>query len=253
MAQHSDAGEERAQRADQSIFEVIAEAGRRLGFAPHPGPPVRRCAGGCDAVVELRGDMCPSCVERDAAERRRLALKRAWSTLPTWPHATFENGALAQIVEPRILEAALAWKSTGSLALLGPTGRGKSTAARAICERILTRADKGEFKGEDFARAAKVRWTKARDLADAARRHKLGDGRSPEEREARAASILVIDELGFEVLVDDVIPRLLDHRYDKALPTIVTSGRKVAALAERYGEATVRRFTERATVVEAWR
>lgn len=202
--------------------------------------------------------MCERCREREGAELRKLALLKARRSLPAWPHATFENAAIAQMVYRPVLEAALGWRSSKGgqvhgLALLGPTGRGKSTAAHAICDRILRMADRGELAGEDFTRATKLRWTKGRDLADAARRHKLGDGRSPEEREARGASVLVIDELGYEGLVDDVIPRLLDHRYEKGLPTIVTSGRKREALAERYGEATVRRFTERATVVECWR
>lgn len=257
MSQRSD-GDERVERAEWSIADVMAEAARHLELPVWDAPPVRRCAGGCDAVVEQRGDMCPTCQERDARALRRIALAKARRTLPNWPHATFENAGLASIVDARLLKAALEWRSekgghAHSLVLLGPTRLGKSTAARAICERVLRKAEDGGLKPEDFARAVGLRWMKARDLADATKRHKLGDDRAPEERVAYAAPILVIDELGFEQQADDAIPRILDVRQDRRLPTIVTSGRRKEDLATRYGEATFARFYERATVVEAWR
>lgn len=64
--------------------------------------------------------------------------------------------------------------------------------------------------------------------------------------------LLVIDELGFEPL-DEGLFDVLDERYQRALPVIVTSGLRVTELRDRYGAAALRRLVEpRGVVVEDW-
>lgn len=80
----------------------------------------------------------------------------------------------------------------------------------------------------------------------------LGAGEPEELTRAVEVPLLVIDELGFEPL-DEGLFDVLDERYQRALPVIVTSGLRVTELRDRYGAAALRRLVEpRGVVVEDW-
>jgi DNA replication protein DnaC len=82
--------------------------------------------------------------------------------------------------------------------------------------------------------------------------HPLGEEEPEEVTRAMRASLLVLDDLGAEPL-DTVIFEVLDQRYSRGLPTIVTSGLTPSAIRERYGDAAWRRLSERGVVLEEWR
>lgn len=147
---------------------------------------------------------------------------------------------------PEFMAAVDAWTpAQGGLVLCGPTGSGKSTAARLLVLRLLD-------ERED---ATSTMWVLARDLAT-----------SPELAErARRVRLLVLDDLGQESDHECTCKRcndakaalfaVLDHRHTR-FPTIVTTGirkeelgphpdeRGVMMLQGRYSGALARRLGE---------
>lgn len=220
--------------------------------------PVHRCE--CSAPVPTRGDVCPPCAERHSAEFRRMALAKAWATIPAgWDHADLANPKLP--VRKALGDAVANWtRSTGNMLLCGDTGTGKSTAAIALSRRILRTAERTALPADDMAFAVGLRFMTARALVAAERQHKLGAGTdSPLYRAAARATLLVLDEVGFEPKDERHMPiqRLVEDRYDdQAKRTVVTTGLTLTQLADRYGAANVRRMGndhERGLVVEVFR
>lgn len=221
--------------------------------------PVFRCQG-CPEVVPARGDACPACSERFSAEFRRMALAKAWATIPPgWEHADLSNQRLP--VRRALGDAIRGWtRSTGNMLLCGDTGTGKSTAAVALARRILRTAESRALPPDDMAFAVGLRFMTARALIADMRAHPLGAGNdSPLYRAAARATLLVLDEVGFEPKDERNLPvqRLIEDRYDdQRKRTVVTTGLTLTQLADRYGAANVRRMgndQERGLVVEAFR
>lgn len=225
---------------------------------------VHRCGSPeCDAVVPARGDFCPSCGERYRREVRENLLRAACASLPDWPEARFEHPSFGKRVSAKIAKAATDWRSssadgaTNNLTLLGTTGVGKTTAAVAICRRILDIATTKDIPSDKFTMARGIRWAKARHIATSSRKWRLGDGDAPELAEALKAPLLVLDELGKEArprdAEEDAIASMLDDRYErKGFVTIVTSNLTLGELGDRYGHATRRRFTTHGALVEVF-
>jgi hypothetical protein len=59
-----------------------------------------------------------------------------------------------------------------------------------------------------------------------------------------SAPVLVLDDMAREARLDTTIRDVLDVRYDRGLPSAVTSGDTIAQLVERYGEDVVRRILD---------
>jgi len=248
-----------------AISEFLVDAPAATGA----GPVVHRCGGrgcmgGCDAVVPQRGDFCQACAEHNSRELRTNLLKNARRSLPDWPEARFDHANFPKRVVLEVARPAVAWRpttpdgSTNNLTLLGSTGVGKTTAAVAICHRILETAETKAIPAEKFRLARGLRWTAAWDLGAAGRQWKLGDGLPPQIAEAVRAPLLIIDDLGKESrprdTEDDAIWTVLDQRYrQRGFVTIVTSKLRMSELGERYGLDARRRFTERGVVVEHFR
>lgn len=222
--------------------------------------------GGAPVVVANRGDLCPKCATAEAEELRAMVLAKARATLPRMAHATFGIGeagyyALGAYVQGPILKSSQTWRATEgtNLVLLGDTGCGKTTAAVAVARRILDSA-----KTPDQVRiAAGTRFVSVRELhraraelASAGYSAERVNGEAPAIAKAKRAVLLVLDEVGFEPEVRreqmPIVCDVVQDRYDAGLVTIVTSGLTELQLAHRYGEATKRRMTERARVVECF-
>lgn len=234
--------------------------------------PIFRCR--CDAIVTVRGTFCETCSAADLEEFRRARLERARQTLPDWPHADFRNENLSRVVDPRIIVAASSWSMTEgtNLVLLGDTGKGKTTAAVALARHRLRKAK----TPEQVRIASGIRMISADDLAIARRKHAFDDRArhtdAPLVRSAKYCELLILDEVGFESTPQkgetEIVFEIMQHRYGKSgepfRPTIITSGRaetdtvvgtngeSVPPLVARYGEATKRRMTERARVVQCF-
>jgi DNA replication protein DnaC len=217
--------------------------------------------GGCGQRYQGIGPRCGSCegARRECAEllaQRRAILEDtsiARAMLPPWDSwATFKDLVVHPGIDRRVYKAARAWKRrAGNLLMLGPTGVGKTACAHAIARRILTTAlNANELDDNDRSFACSLRWYAASKLALARRQTPLGEGEARAVEDAGDASLLVIDELGFEAVLDGTLFDVVNARYERRVPTIVTSGRREESLAERYGDAFLRRLRELGTVVD---
>jgi DNA replication protein DnaC len=199
-----------------------------------------------------------------ALELRRQEIKQALyhahELLPPWRDwATLEKLATHPAIDARLLEAARTWDSaTGSLVLIGPTGAGKSACAHALARRLIAHGFATALAREDYWRhseeldvARGMRWYAASKLALARKQAKLGSGEAYAVGDAIEATILFIDELGYEqVIGDGVIFDIVNSRYEAGRPTIVTSGRTEGELVDRYGAAFMRRLREPGQLVD---
>lgn len=132
-------------------------------------------------------------------------------------------------LEPRIapkLLAALRTHRTPCALFLGPTGCGKTSAARWVMA------------------AHSCHLIRARDLASSSKRHGLGDGYPPEIERCRERGVLVIDDVGSEGSEVAALQDVLDHRYSRCYPTLVTSGLTVGELQHHLGVAYYRRIVD---------
>lgn len=186
-------------------------------------------------------------VMRDKArETIRLDAKRAVEQLPLWhQQRTFEElrGCLAKSLLPiadRFVPGEM------SMVVAGKSGDGKTGGVAASIKRITGRITDDEFDVEpdEVWRLQGLMWTTAHDLVRARREAPLGAGDAQAIIAAKRALALVIDELGQEP-ASEIPFEIIDHRYENARSTIVTTGLRPAEFQRRYGEACWRRLTEK--------
>ncbi len=206
--------------------------------------------------------MCPPCVERSRAEREQEILRErsrrhvaelqrlAYAVLasaPDWEHARIDSPALHRF--PIDLQRWTRSYSTGSATILGPSGAGKTSSVLAMLRRLGDEAMARERARRSWEIAAETRrlgeavWTTGHAIARARKQHGLGDDEAPPIRQAMRASLLIIDELGFEPLTEALF-EVIDTRYTRRRPTIVTSGLTAEQFMARYGVAMLRRLTD---------
>lgn len=184
------------------------------------------------------------CPEEQAKSERhgRLALaSQIRDRIPRFVATPKLSELSERIACEELMRAARSWHPSthGNLALLGSTGRGKTTAAALIYRRLLR--DGWRDGGEAWALAQGMRWMRAEALERAMRGHPLGQGDCPDYREAVHASVLVLDELGWESY-PRLIASVLAERYDSPRLTIITSGKTLGQLRDDYGDAAIRRM-----------
>lgn len=168
------------------------------------------------------------------------------SQLPVWAYARFDNATFRDLVSPTILSALENWQpADGNVILSAKTGAGKTAGTVARIWQFRTVAE----QAYDPAGLPRFLFTTAALLSGARRQVKLGTGESPLVERAMDVDVLALDEVGFEP-IDGVSFEVVDARYRKQLPTIVTTGLKPAEFAARYGSAVWRRLTESGKVVE---
>lgn len=244
---------------------------------------VHRCQGGCSTPVGARGDWCGRC----AAESRKvavgLALAAAYESVspegsrgwcrpgePDFERAmggTREKPGIRELYRrlpaesrDKIRDNAVlrsSWRHDyGSLALVGPTGIGKSALLSAIALGALDTARSGKVAvgSPDFLAIAGIRYVSGLDLAKDEKRHRLGDGQSPLIRLAKQAPILILDEVGFGDDAGEIsaIREVFRHRFERGRekPILFGSGRRVEELNLRFGEATMRCLWGRGRIVD---
>ena len=196
----------------------------------------------CLTVVPHRRMRCPACKAKQIEADRRLVLQPAIQSLPEMPWAKWGSGLAKSCAKP-IFEAVRAWDRTqGSLVLLGPSGCGKTSTVVARVRGMLDMAASGKVDRAGFQFVTGIRFITAADIARDRKNWPLGGGESPLVEEAIEATLLILDELGFEAQTDTAIPEVVDVRYRNKRPTITTSGLQKARLTERYGEATSRKL-----------
>ena len=205
----------------------------------------------CGVPVRHYRDTCDNCKATQRKADRRLLLGASLRSLPAMPWA-FWVGDWAQTCDEKILAALGRWvRAKGNLVLCGPTGCGKTTASVARIRKLLAQAEQ-PCSPEDFRFACGIRFAGAADLATARKQHPLGSGEPFVIEEAIDASLLILDELGYESQQDTAIPELADIRYRKGRLTITTTGLRPAEMVARYGEATVRKLIGQGKIVSAF-
>lgn len=197
--------------------------------------------------------------EREAeasATRRLLSVARNG---PAWATELSKEEMLAKVSSGSLTKLACDYMPSehGGRLIVGPTGLGKSVACLVVVRRLIVEQElriekKNREEGRqdweaDCAPRHRFVWARAFDLANASLEHKLGNGEAEEIKAAKDASFLVLDDIGWEskrASGDDAVLQVIAERYDRGLFTLATSGWKVDALVERYGDAVVRRIVE---------
>lgn len=183
---------------------------------------------------------------------RRAAAGDVLGRLPDFVREPSPSELFGWISDPKMAETARTWTpGRGNLVLTGPTERGKSAAAAYVFRRLLGRGV--TYGGEAWAFALRLRWFGAKDLERSRLEHRLGAGEAPEMIQASNASLLVIDDAGWD-RDPTAVSTILADRYEARLATIVTC-ESLARLGQHYGPAVARRIFEaggpRVTIVEA--
>lgn len=260
---------------DRSVVQaaLTAAASRGGGVLPAPSGTRFACAGieGCAEPVTTREGLCPRCaveLPRRARAERIANVREALS--PGGIHDFCKPGhplyvkttALAREAAARldaehrgaalaVIEKAAWLRETGGIAILGPTGIGKSKVLVAVGLRIIAAAEERQSDAAMFSFATGIRYVNGIKLARDARASKLGAVDAAFQA-ARNASLLLFDEVGFEDgRIDPLLVRdVLRDRYEPYKPTILASGATLEALNDRYGAAAIRGIWERGHLVD---
>lgn len=132
------------------------------------------------------------------------------------------------------LTAALEWDCTRSVVLMGPVGTGKTHLAVAMASKALRRMRPVRFvTTSDFLAELKARFGT--------------DQVQPYFDAVANTHTLIIDDLGAEQDTEWAIAQLaqlVNRRYAKQLPTVVTTNLDYAAIKTVLGERTASRMSE---------
>ncbi len=193
--------------------------------------------------------------ERVTADRLR-SLRHVREHLPS--NAQGPTAELRSRTPAKLTGIIDGWHWNGpNLLILGPTRVGKTSGAALLVRLLLERAAAstdafspavrrlwGGCKS-DFDLADLIRWQSCRDLTTTVREFPLGQGTPETIQRCQHARLLVLDDIG---TTDDrgALERILNARYERRWPTITTSGLASGELVRIFGDAMVRRMSERA-------
>jgi DNA replication protein DnaC len=196
------------------------------------------------------GHVCPTCgsasntprpclgCEQAARLAREARLVTAASIPPRFEWATSLDALEFGLRVDRVaLEEARAMdlRRLDRATLLGPAGAGKTALAVGLAT------------GWTRVTARSALFIAAIDVGTARREHGLGEGAPRIVRDALAAPLIVLDDLGQELDSGAAdVAHVIQRRYDDEKPTIATSGLAVEQLLSRYGAGVVRRLLEAA-------
>jgi DNA replication protein DnaC len=171
------------------------------------------------------------------------------------------GGGMAELrgrAPAKLLQIVDGWTWEGpNLLVLGPTRVGKTSGVAVLVRALLGQAAQSNpaFSpairrlwggcANPFDRADLIRWQSCRDLTTSVKEYPLGQGAPETIRSCQYARLLVLDDVG---VADDkpTLERILNARYERRWPTITTSGLTSRELVAAFGEALVRRMTDRA-------
>lgn len=196
----------------------------------------------------------------DGAERvtvdRLRGLRHVREQLPS--NARGATAELRARTPAKLLAVVDGWSWDGpNLLILGPTRVGKTSGAALLVRQLLERAaaSTGAFSQaarrlwggckSEYDLADLIRWQSCRDLTTTVREFPLGQGTPETIQRCQHARLLVLDDIG---VTDDrgALERILNARYERRWPTVTTSGLTSAELVRTFGDALVRRMSERA-------
>ncbi len=239
---------------DQELVALERQRQLRAAEVAQPTP-----AEAADVFEQWRS-LAPAVVstaelEREEQRRRGVEASSIRRRLPSVFAEAQLGDVLARVRDRNLEDAARAWdpRRHGNVLLLGETGVGKSSAAAVLFLRLLRAGWREGGASWDLARG--MQWFRVEQLERLMREHPLGKGECPEYSAAHCASVLFLDDLGWEKDAK-AISAVLAERYDAPGLTVITSGLTKKELTERYGAAVVRRMLthrQRAPLIaEAW-
>ena len=131
------------------------------------------------------------------------------------------------------------WDGKSGGAILGPTRCGKSTAV-GLCGEREARRNKSETW---------TKWVRADHLTRIISERNGGEM----IHELKLARVLIIDEMGYEPWPTTLL-EVIGDRHDNQRPTLLTSGLRLPAFADRYSDATLARIAEigNGLIVDCW-
>jgi DNA replication protein DnaC len=149
-----------------------------------------------------------------------------------------------RLKEPSLLEASRSWSPDlhGNLALIGPSDIGKTTTAGIVFRTLL--AQGVAHGGPAWERASGLWWVSATELEHCRETHPRGAGDPPLFAQACRASVLVIDDVGYDRDNKLVLEVMMFRSQRVRARTIVTGGLTIAELERHYGGAGVRKILE---------
>lgn len=249
-------------------LEDLGEEFRRMAI--EAGVPAaeldgrHRCFGGCGLEVERGGAECAPCVSRRLRSEHAAGLGRAWRTVPEslgWagfaPHPQRAGGRrLSEWVRsPSAVQKAHEWakapQEKAILTLTGKPGAGKTTLACAVMREMMRRGVAFEAPWAARAFARRSRFESAARIVSDRTETPLGEHVASLDL-ARAASLLVLDEVGRGLDTHKVIFSLLYQRHAHRQPTVITTPfRDTAELAAATGDGGLaRRVFDDALVIQ---
>lgn len=177
------------------------------------------------------------------ADSREMAEERLARQVPArYRSAVVDHPDVAQWVRDVVAHAVreqrgacIAVETGPSLTLLGPTGTGKTHQAYGAMNALA-------------ASGVRLRWEMSTAADIYARlRPRHGIDSEAEFRTIATAPLLVIDDLGAakdSEWTEEINYRLINHRYERVLPTLITSNVPVAQLKDKLGERVASRLRE---------
>lgn len=197
----------------------------------------------CENRVPGEPALCPECegvtqgkfdgfceAERAAIETIPAAFRWADPSAPAWKAGS--NGKVT--TEKEVLEIA----HLRRVLFYGGPGAGKTTLAAACLRRWARGGRRGMFLA-------------ASELAVARLQHPAGRGEAPTVIAALATELLVLDDLGLDIVIPtSAIAEVIHARHAHNRRTWVTTGLSSKALTERYGAHILRRLWEGAKLVD---
>jgi hypothetical protein len=224
--------------------------------APPPAPSPYAALG--DAVELATAAMTPTfdAGPGNVAADRLRRLRHVRDEMPG--NTQVPTGELRSRSPAKLLPLADGWDWDGpNLLVLGPTRVGKTSGVALLVRLLMERSARASNRfspaqrklwggcSTPFDLADLIRWQSCRDLTSAVREFPLGQGTPETIQRCAHARLLVLDDVGGS---DDrgALERILNARYERRWPTIVTSGLTSRELVAAFGEALVRRMGERA-------
>jgi len=238
-------GGERLQSVGETIFPWLSDIQARLAA------PMRECPKCHEMTLSGMGTCDPCTQKREAEaeeERHRDALAPALESVKDrfrWAEFGHPDFAKYEISAPAVAKCR-AIPLRGIITLTGGSGVGKTTAAVARFHAEL-RVPRDQRRWGYTSR-----FIACREIGRETMTHKIGSDFGPKTREAFAAHLLVLDDLGAEGESKPVAERIEDIISERAdsnsCVTIITTGLPLDKIAARYTDAIGRRVSQNAVI-----
>lgn len=226
-----------------ATIDQVRQQRRADRFATHQWPEGTHCAecGDTGYPPETPRTPCMICPIGRQEEDRRTRLARWAALVPTrfvdYSLASHPNRVAANQVRQWVINDA---PRGSNLLLSGLTSRGKTGLAVGALREL-------------FAAGKSVRFATVPDLLAALRPRDPGSsGPDVSLYALQASSVLLMDDLGTEKLTEwamEQIYGIVNGRYERKLPTIVTSNLTIEAIERAVGPRIVSRLREDATIL----